>query len=359
MSLTLRGRVTFDRFALEIDLGATSGEVVAIVGPNGSGKSTTLGAVAGRHRLSAGVLELDGRVLDEPGTGSWVPVHARGVGYVFQHFELFPHLSTLDNVAYGLRRRGFDRRTARERAQHWLNRMGIGDLALAKPPTLSGGQAQRVALARALAFEPGALLLDEPMSALDVESRMSVRSEVRRLLNEFDGVTLIVTHDPLDMLGLADRVVVLDGGRVAQDDTPEQMRRHPHTRHAATLVGRNVVRGHAQGHRIDLGRGITVTTENVHEGPVDLVCAPRAVRLALQHRDRPPGAWEATIAGLEAVGDHVRALLGPPLRLMARIPLEALTAELALDANVWVWFDLAELEVHPAPTVVRRERGPL
>lgn len=294
------------------------------------------------------MLELDGAVLDEPGTGRWVPAHARGIGFVFQQFELFPHLNALDNVAYGLRRRGLDRRAARERARHWLERMGIGELAAARPQTLSGGQAQRVALARALAFEPGALLLDEPMNALDAECRMSVRSEVRRLLDDFGGVTLIVTHDLLDVLGLADRVVVLEDGRVAQDATPEQLRRHPGTRHAAAMTGRNVVRGRAQGRGVDLGHGIVVTTASTHEGPVDLVCSPRAVRLAPHDHDHPPGAWESTIAGLAAVGDHARALLGPPLRLMARIRLDALAAELSLDTSVWVWFEPADLEVHPA-----------
>ena len=354
MSLVLRGQVTFDRFTLDVDLQAAAGEVVALVGPNGSGKSTTLAALAGLRQLDGGRLELDGTVLDEPASGRWVPPHARRIGLVFQHFELFPHLSVLDNVAYGPRRRGLDRRSARARARQWLDRLEVADLSSARPTTLSGGQAQRVALARALAGEPQALLLDEPMSALDAESKMSVRRQLRRLLTDFGGVTLVVTHDLLDVLGLADRVVVLDAGRVAQDDTPEQLRRHPRTRHAAARTGRTLLPGHARGDRVDLGHGIAVTTPQQHDttpqqhdGPVHLVCPPRAVRLAPRSQERPPDAWETTLAGVEAIGDHARAALGPPLPLMARIRLEDLAADRALDASVWVWLDPTEVDVHP------------
>lgn len=348
MSLVLHGQVAFDRFRLEVDLRAAGGEVVALVGPNGSGKSTTLAAVAGLQRLGAGCLELDGRVLDEPGAGRWIPPHARRIGYVFQHLELFAHLSTLDNVAYGLRRHGLDKHAARARAREWLDRLDLTDLAAARPRTLSGGQAQRVALARALAFEPRALLLDEPMSALDAESRMNVRTRLRRLVKDFDGVALLVTHDLLDVLGLADRVVVLDAGRIAQDTTPQQLRRHPRTRHAAAMSGRNLVPGRARGRQVDLGHGITVTTADRHEGLVDLVFPPRAVRLAPRHHRRPPQAWETTIAGVEAVGDHARAVLGPPLPVMARIRLDDLATEPATDAEVWAWLDPDRVDVHPA-----------
>lgn len=352
MSLVLTGEVTFDRFTLDVDLRAAPGEVVAVVGPNGSGKSTTLATVAGLRRLDAGRLELDGTILDEPASGRWIPPHLRRTGLVFQHFELFPHLSALDNVAYGLRRQGVNRHSARTTARQWLDRLGIGVLSPAYPSTLSGGQAQRVALARALACEPRALLLDEPTSALDAESRMSVRRQLRRLLRDFSGVTLVVTHDLVDVLGLADRVVVLDAGRVVQDDAPEQMRLHPRTRHAAALAGRNLVPGLAHGGRIELGHGITFTAAHPHQGPVDVVCPPRAVRLVPRSQERPAGAWESTLTGMEAVGDHARAVLGPPLPLMARVRLEDLATGavtgIAVDAQVWVWLDPAEVDVFPS-----------
>ena len=226
--------------------------------------------------------------------------------------------------------------------------MDIGDLAAARPQTLSGGQAQLVALARALAFEPRVLLLDEPMSALDAQARMSVHGRLQRLVKGYDGVTLLVTHDLLDVFGLADRVVVLDAGRIAQDATPEQLCRHPRTRHAAAMTGRNLVPGWARGDQIDLGHGIVLITVRRHEGPVDLVCPPGAVRLAPHHDDRPLGAWESTIAGVETVGDHVRALLGPPLPLLARIRLKDLATDLAQDTRVWAWLDPAEIDIHPS-----------
>lgn len=348
VSLSLHGRVVFDRFELDIDLEAAAGEVVGLVGPNGSGKSTTLSVVAGLQRLGAGRLELDGTVLDEPGARRWVPPHRRRVGHMFQGLELFPHLSVLDNVGYGLRRSGLDRRAARTRAGEWLDRLDVAHLASARPRSLSGGQAQRVALARTLAIQPRALLLDEPMSALDAESRMSVRGQLRRLVRDFGGVTLLVTHDLLDMFGLADRVVVLDAGRVAQVGAPLEVRRHPRTRHVAAMTGRNLVSGSAVGHRVDLGGGITVAVADPPEGPVDLVCPPRAVRIAPRHHERPTGAWESTLIGVETMGDHARALLGPPLPLMAEVGLEDLAVELVPDLPVWVWLDLAEVDVHPA-----------
>jgi molybdate transport system ATP-binding protein len=348
MTLVLRGQVALDRLLLDINVDAAAGEVVGLLGPNGSGKSTTLSVVAGLRRLDAGRLELDGTVLDAPAVGRWVPPHRRRVGFVFQHLELFPHLNVVDNVGYGLRRRGLDRRSARGLAREWLDRLDIGDLALARPSTLSGGQAQRVALARALAFEPRVLLLDEPMSALDAQARMSVRGQLRRLVKDFQGVTLLVTHDLIDVVGLADRVVVLDAGRIAQIGTPEEVRRHPRTRHVAAMTGRNLLRGSAHGQHIDLGQGITVVVADRHQGTVDVVCPPRAVRLVPRHHDRPTGAWASTLTGVEAVGDHARGVLGPPLPLMTRIRLEDLTEDLALDAQVWAWLDPQELEVHPS-----------
>jgi molybdate transport system ATP-binding protein len=348
VSLSLNGRTTVGRFVLDADLQTHAGEVLAVVGPNGSGKTTTLATVAGLQRLATGRLELEGTVLDEPGTGRWVPPHARRIGYVFQHHELFPHLTALDNVAYGLRRRGLDRRAARGRAQEWLQRLEVAHLAASRPRTLSGGQAQRVALARALAVEPRVLLLDEPMNALDAEGRATVRSLLRRLVHAFGGVTLLVTHDVLDVFSLADRVAVLDTGRVAQLSTPDQLRRHPRTRHAAAMVGRNLVTGVVDDDHVDLGHGIVVALRAPHQGPVDVVCSPRAVRLAPRSVQRPPGAWESTLVGVEAVGDHARASLGPPLPLMARIRLEDLTGEFTLDAPVWVWLAPDQVEIYPA-----------
>ena len=138
--LHLCGTVELGRFTLDVDLRAEPGEVVALLGPNGCGKSTSLTAVAGLRRLAHGSLRIGSAVLDEPGTGRWVPPHERQIGFVFQNLDLFPHLSALDNVAYGLRRRGRDRRSAREAAAHWLDLLGIGALASARPRPCPGGR---------------------------------------------------------------------------------------------------------------------------------------------------------------------------------------------------------------------------
>lgn len=349
MSVDLEGRVDLGRFSLDVAIRAESGHVLALLGPNGCGKSTTLAAVAGLRRLSSGTLSIDGTVVDAPADGRWVPPHRRRVGFVFQHLELFPHLSALDNVAYGLRRRGHDRATARRAAREWLDLLGVGDLTAARPATLSGGQAQRVALARALAIEPDVLLLDEPMSALDAESRLAIRGELRRRLAAFEGVTLLVTHDIIDVVGLADRVVVLDDGKVVQDASPEELRRHPLTSHAAALVGRNVLRGRRANGVITLGEGIVVPAPGpASDGLVDVVCSPAAVLVTARHRTPPAGAWLSTLVGIEAVGDHARAHLDSPEPLIARLPLEALNDGLTMDSAVWVWLDPRLLDIFPA-----------
>ncbi len=160
----------------------------------------------------------------------------------FQGQQLFPHLSALHNVAFGPRSRGTSRAAAREVAQEWLDRFGIGDLAGRRPGDLSGGQAQRVALARALAVDPLVLLLDEPFSGLDVGVAAALRVELAQHLRDFAGVTLLVTHDALDALTMADRVLVLDDGAVAQDGPPAEVAARPRTDHVARLVGLNVLR---------------------------------------------------------------------------------------------------------------------
>ena len=203
-------------FRLELALAVPAGEIVAIVGPNGSGKSTTLRALAGLVRPAAGRIELGGRVFDDVTSGTHVPTAARRTGVVFQDYLLFPHLSALDNVAFGLQARGSGRRDARAAARSWLDRLSIGPLCDRRPAELSGGQAQRVALARALVLDPPLLLLDEPMAALDASTRLEVRAEIAAQLRDYSGVTILVTHDAADALALADSTVVLHSGSVVQ-----------------------------------------------------------------------------------------------------------------------------------------------
>ena len=333
------------RFRLDVRLDVAPGRVVALLGPNGAGKSTALQCLAGLVPLTSGVLRVAGVVHDDPLAGVFVPPRSRRVGVVFQDYLLFPHLSALDNVAFGLRATGSSRRRARSEAGGWLERMGIAHLAHVRPAQLSGGQAQRVALARALAPRPRLLLLDEPLAALDVATRTQVRSELRRSLRDFDGCTLVVTHDPLDAMVLADEVVVVEHGQVVQAGTPSAVARAPRTAYVARLVGLNLYRGTARAERTELADGGVLHAVGAPDGPVLLTFSPSAVSL---HRGRPDGSarntWPATVAGVEQHGSTVRvALDGQPAALADVTP--AAVAELDLVPGRHVWASVKATEV--------------
>ncbi|MFL5881759.1 MAG: ABC transporter ATP-binding protein, partial [Actinomycetota bacterium] len=187
MSLEARLALTLGRLRLEAELAVATGELVVLLGPNGAGKTTLLRALAGLVALERGRVVLDDQVLDDVAAGTHLPTERRPVGFVFQDYLLFPHLSALENVAFGLRARGLGRAEARRRAAAWLDRVGLAAHAGARPRALSGGQAQRVALARAMVCEPRLLLLDEPLAALDAATRAEVRRDLRRQLASFDG----------------------------------------------------------------------------------------------------------------------------------------------------------------------------
>ncbi|MEU6914691.1 ABC transporter ATP-binding protein [Streptomyces olindensis] len=342
----LDARLVVDRgaFRLDVTLTAAPGDVVALLGPNGAGKTTALRALSGLIPLTSGHLRLDGTRLD--GTAP----ESRPVGVVFQDYLLFPHLTALDNVAFGPRCRGAGKAEARAQAAEWLDRMGLADLAGAKPRRLSGGQAQRVALARALATRPRLLLLDEPLAALDARTRLEVRAQLRRHLAEFEAVAVLVTHDPLDAMVLADRLVVVEDGRVVQEGTPSDIARHPRTDYIARLVGLNLYKGRAEGHtvRLDAGPGITTTEEL--SGPVFVAFPPGAVTL---YRDRPTGSsarnlWHCEVAGLETHGDQIRADLTGEVALTADLTTVA-AAELDLHPGVPVWAAVKATQTHAYP----------
>ena len=352
VSLEFDGTLDLGRFVLDAVFSCAPGETIALVGPNGSGKSTALNLLAGLLRLSSGSLTLDGTVLDQPSTGRWVASEHRGVGVVFQDLLLLPHLSVRDNVAYGPRRAGGSRETADAVASDWLERFGVEDLDDERPRSLSGGQAQRVALARALARDPRLLLLDEPLSALDSETRLEVRCELHRHLAEFGGMTVLVAHDVVDVLVLADRVVVFDEGRVAQVAEPAALERRPLTQYAAALVGTNLLRGYRRGAVIELGDRAEVAAPRAgSDGPVDLVIAPRHVSVALPDGPNGVGSWTARIAGLEAAGNDVHIRVGGPVPIAAMASLESLRdLHLSPGAMVDVHVDPSHLKVFDAVT---------
>ena len=207
-------------FTLDVALEVTPGRTLALLGPNGAGKSTALAALAGLVETSGSIV-VNGRAIEA------LPTEHRRIGYVFQDYLLFPHLSVLDNVAFGANRLA---------AREWLDRMGIADLAARRPSELSGGQAQRVALARALATQPELLLLDEPLAALDAEVRDAVRQELAGHLRDWAGLTVVVTHSLDDVAALADDVVVLEGGRATQRGSVRDLVRDPATPYVRALV---------------------------------------------------------------------------------------------------------------------------
>jgi molybdate transport system ATP-binding protein len=271
------------------------------------------------------------------------------VGVVFQDYLLFPHLSALENVAFGLRCQGRHRREARSVAAGLLERVGVAELAGVKPRKLSGGQAQRVALARALAVDPRLLLLDEPLSALDAQTRPAIRSELRRHLADFAGCALLVTHDPLDAMVLADRLVVIEDGTVVQTGTPAEVARRPRTPYVARLVGLNLLRGTADGHEVRVGEATVIAAEPA-SGDVFVAIRPAAVAVYPARPDGSPrNVWPATVTGLEPYGDAYRVQLAGTVPVTADLSAAAV-AELRLAAGerVWAAVKAAEVDVYPA-----------
>ncbi|MFI7443051.1 ABC transporter ATP-binding protein [Nonomuraea indica] len=341
----LRARLVVTRpsFALDITLEVAAGEVVALLGPNGAGKTTALRALAGLTPLSAGgTITLDGLPLHP------LPAEQRPIGMVFQNYLLFPHLSALDNVAFGPRCQGASKAEARRTAADLLRRIGLAEQASARPGRLSGGQAQRVALARALAVRPRLLLLDEPLAALDAHTRLEIRSHLRRHLAGFDGATVLVTHDPLDAMVLADRLVVVEHGSVVQQGGPAEVARRPRTDYVARLVGLNLFRGVADGHRVEVGE-LTFSTSEQPAGAVFVAFSPAAVAL---YRSRPDGSprnlWRARIDGIERHGDNVRVHLAGPIAAFADITPAAL-ADLDLAPGQEIWASVKATETHAYP----------
>jgi molybdate transport system ATP-binding protein len=350
VSLEARVELILGQLHLDVDVAVASGELVVLLGPNGAGKTTLLRALAGLIPLDRGRVVLDGRVLEDAEGGEWVATEQRPIGFVFQDYLLFPHLSALENVAFGLRARGLPKVEARRRAAAWLERVGLAAHAGARPRALSGGQAQRVALARAMAGDPRLLLLDEPLAALDAATRTEVRRDLRRHLASFDGTRLLVTHDPLEAIALADRLVVLEEGKVTQTGTPAEVSEHPRSRYVAELVGVNLYRGQADGRSVRLVGGGTVVVADINYGEVFAAVHPHAVAL---HRRVPEGTprnvWAGTADAVEVVGDRVRVQVAGPVPIVAEVtPAAAAELRLADGGQVWASVKATEVTVYPA-----------
>jgi molybdate transport system ATP-binding protein len=337
-------------FRLDAEITVPDRTTVALLGPNGAGKSTLVWALAGAIPLAEGRITLSGRVLDDRDAGISVEPRERHIGAVFQDVLLFPHLTVAGNVAFALRRSHPSDREARRVALEWLERFGLTDLAGVRPARLSGGEAQQVGLARALAGEPGLLLLDEPLSALDVAARGHFRRMLAGHLAGFPGPRLLITHDPAEAFLLADRIVVIEDGRITQSGSPDDIRRHPRTAYAADLAGVNLLTGTARAGSVAVGAGPPIEVAGGGaDGPVLLTIHPRAISI---HTRRPEGSprntWRSTIRHAEVAGERTRIQFGDPLPLTAEITTTAFRElGITVGGECWVAVKAAEIAVRP------------
>ncbi len=348
MTLHARVRTQLGSLRLECDLSVEANITVAVLGPNGAGKTTLLRVVAGLVPLDEGRVEVDGAVFEDTAARTWLTPEARRVGFVFQDHGLFPHLSVLDNVAFGLRARGVDRKTAHAKANEWLERVDLARYATSRPAALSGGQSQRAALARVLVTDPQALLLDEPLAAVDASARLELRRALREHLATFTGVRLLVTHDPLEAASLAERVVVLEDGRVTQEGPFGEVSARPRSPWVARMVGLNLLRGAVSGGAMLLDDGSWLTVASSVQGPALATIQPRAVALYRQAPDGSPrNVLRCKVAGVDPEGDRWRIRLDGPFPLVAEVtPAAAAELRLAEGGEVFAVVKATEIDVY-------------
>ncbi|MGI8492116.1 MAG: sulfate/molybdate ABC transporter ATP-binding protein [Acidimicrobiales bacterium] len=344
MRLAARVGVAIGDLDLDLEL-CVDEAVVAVVGPNGAGKTTLVRALAGLLALERGRVEIEGRVVEDPAIGLRVPPEDRSLGVVFQEHRLFPKLTALENVAFGLRARGAKKGTARAKAAFWLEQVGLPEVAGLRPRQLSGGQAQRVALARALAIEPAVLLLDEPLASVDAAARTELRQVLRNELLRYRGARLIVTHDPVEAAALADHVVVVEHGRITQQGPLAEVTARPRSPWAATMLGLNLLSGVASHGLVRLPGSATVVTATSSEGSCFVAIRPSSVSL---HRKPPEGSarnvWSGECSELHVVGDRARVRFIGPLSLTAEVTAAAV-ADLRLADGGAIWATVKATEI--------------
>lgn len=351
MSLDASIALRLGSLELAVSIEVAKGEVLAILGPNGAGKSTVLRALAGLNQIDSGFIRIDGTVMDDPDADVFVEPERRPIGFVFQDYLLFEHMTVLDNVAFGLRARGRSRRDARSEAHEWVARLGLADHASHRPGSLSGGQAQRVALARALAVSPRLLLLDEPLAALDVGTRTTVRRELRQHLGTFDGMRVLVTHDPVDAYALADRVAIVESGRVVQSGSLADVTAHPRSRYVADLVGVNLLQGTVRDGALTTNDGTTVIVADAEPGPSYLVIRPHSITLTrtAPNSTSARNTWPGTVVDIDRLGDRARVRLQGPVSLTAEITIAALhDLDLRPGDDIHATVKATDIEAAPA-----------
>ncbi len=312
-------------FRVEASLTAQAGQTLVLVGESGAGKTTILNLLAGLIEPDQGQVKLDGVFYFDDQRKVSVPPHDRPIGYVFQDYVLFPHLSVYSNVAFGLRAQHLPEREIRKSTWEIMEQIMIVDLAKKRPRELSGGQQQRVALARALAVKPRLLFLDEPLAALDVHTKREVRTELRRTLSQLPCVTILVTHSPFEALVFGDCMSVVEQGRIVQTGVGNDLLRRPRSRYVATLMGLNFFQGKVTSRthdglaEIQTPHGpVHALSEDVHEETF-IAVDPREITL---HTVFPKGTaqnvFQGTIVELvpePPMGERFRVVLAthPPL----------------------------------------------
>jgi len=344
-------------FRLAANFSAESGSTLVLVGESGAGKSTILNMLAGLLHPDRGRIVVDGTPVFDGDRRIAVPAYRRPVGYVFQDYALFPHLSVFENIAFGLRGQGEAERTIRPRVNATLEQLGIAHLAKSRPARLSGGQQQRAALARALVLEPRLLLLDEPLSALDLQTRQQVRTELRRILAGLSCITLFVTHSPFEAMVFGERIAVVERGRIVQIGRREDLLRHPRSPYVAGLMGVNLFRGRVVG-RDDTGLAHVETTDGALHVIADqageeifVAVDPNEVTI---HTSRPAGSAQNVFAGriIELVpelpfGERVRVVLDTKPPLVAQITARAMQSlDLRESMEVYASFKATAVNVY-------------
>jgi molybdate transport system ATP-binding protein len=321
-------------FSLAAGLSAAPGTTLVLVGPNGSGKSTVLRMLAGLDRPDSGKVQFDGETWGDTDRGRWLPAERRSVGWLPQSLALFPHLSALENVAFGLRARGEQGATAS--AREALRCLGLERELHRRPAALSGGERQRVALARALVVKPKLLLLDEPLSAIDPSARASLRALLRRALAEHGVTTVYVTHSPMEALALGSRLAVMNEGSVVQEGMPADLLHRPRSEAAGAFIGTNFFRGTLEARdgtglvAIRTATGTLLAADAGLDGDVFVAIDPREIVIS---RDPPSGSARNVFRGRVTEiapepprGERVRVALATEPPLVAEVTRQALEA---------------------------------
>ncbi|TXG92417.1 ATP-binding cassette domain-containing protein [Rhodococcus rhodnii] len=352
----MQARIVVPERGVDVSLDLAPGRVLAVFGPNGAGKSTVLGGISGVLRPEEAYVRVGSRVLTDTASGVVVPAHRRRVALLAQDPLLFPHLDVRANVEFAPRSAGRSRREARGIADRLLDAVDAAEFATRRPSALSGGQAARVALARALAADPHLLLLDEPMAALDVETAPMLRTLLASVLRREQRMAVVVTHDVLDALALADEVAVIDGGRVVERGSVHDVLTAPRSGFAASLAGLDLVEGVATetGVRAVAGGEVVGDTSRA-PGPGEQAVAVFAPRAVSVYRDAPHGSPRNVFAAsVRSVTTHagfvtIRSTVDGIGEIAAEVTAAAATElELVPEAQVWLSVKATEVAVHPA-----------